>query len=864
MRLLHRAPGRRLGLLVPRAGGAGRRRRGAHGRVARDGSLTRSRTPSFRPAPSSAASARRGCSSARRRSSSATPRRATTRSARRSRATSAAAPATRRCSTRCALAAAGGVARPAEAARIGESAVRIDGPAKVTGSYVYGSDLRADGMLFGATLRSPHAAARIARSRHDGRGRGARGRRGSDRGRRAGQEDVRPRVRRPAGARRGRRPLRGRGRGARRRRVARAARARLSRSSTSTTSRSGRLGRGGRAPAGRAARARVRQRPAPRPHRERRPRRGRGRRVGRGLLRDGDAGPGRARARGRARPPAGRRRRRPERRRRSGSTSTGSRSLRASTCRRRRCASTLAGVGGAFGSREDVHVQIHACLLALRTGRPVKMAYSREESFHGHVHRHPSRTWIRLRRDARRADRRGRGSPAPRRRRLRLLLARGARERRDLRRRAVRDRERAHRGDGRLHEQPAVRRDARVRRAAGLLRLRVRGRRVGGEARARSGRAPAAERRRDRLGAADGPGADRERARARGASSAALRSRCPSVPGRRRPAGRAASASRSGSRTSPTARASTTRRGDGDAARGARPLRARGECAPRPSTTARGSTRCSRRSCERSSASRTSSVAPATTYVGSAGSTSASRQTTMAGGAVQAACRAVRAELRGARRRPERADHVHARVPPPADRPGSTSDGHGDDPRDASRSSPSARSSTSTRSSASCASCRSRRRRTSAGRSTRRAPRARSRAATAMGLGLALMEERAASTTASSATRRSPTTWCRRSLDVPEIVTELVEVPEPGRAVRRQGHRRAADGRRDGRRRRRAPRGDRADAQPPVPVRPTTCVGLRPPAVSAGPPPVPDVAGPGSRSPSSLPGARPAGTDERR
>ncbi len=56
---------------------------------------------------------------------------------------------------------------------------------------------------------------------------------------------------------------------------------------------------------------------------------------------------------------------------------------------------TLAGVGGAFGSREDIHVQIHACLLALRTGRPVKMAYGREESFHGHVHRHPSRIWMR-------------------------------------------------------------------------------------------------------------------------------------------------------------------------------------------------------------------------------------------------------------------------------------------------------------------------------------------------------------------------------------------------------------------------------------------------------------------------------------
>lgn len=52
---------------------------------------------------------------------------------------------------------------------------------------------------------------------------------------------------------------------------------------------------------------------------------------------------------------------------------------------------TLAGVGGAFGAREDVSMQIHACLLALRTKRPVKVLYSREESFFGHVHRHPGR-----------------------------------------------------------------------------------------------------------------------------------------------------------------------------------------------------------------------------------------------------------------------------------------------------------------------------------------------------------------------------------------------------------------------------------------------------------------------------------------
>src|SRR5215212_5580356 len=50
---------------------------------------------------------------------------------------------------------------------------------------------------------------------------------------------------------------------------------------------------------------------------------------------------------------------------------------------------TLSGVGGAFGGREDLSIQIHACMLALDTGRPVKMMYNREESFYGHVHRHP-------------------------------------------------------------------------------------------------------------------------------------------------------------------------------------------------------------------------------------------------------------------------------------------------------------------------------------------------------------------------------------------------------------------------------------------------------------------------------------------
>jgi CO/xanthine dehydrogenase Mo-binding subunit len=54
----------------------------------------------------------------------------------------------------------------------------------------------------------------------------------------------------------------------------------------------------------------------------------------------------------------------------------------------------LAGVGGAFGGREDLSMQIHGALLALHTGKPVKIVYNRQESFTGHVHRHPARMWV--------------------------------------------------------------------------------------------------------------------------------------------------------------------------------------------------------------------------------------------------------------------------------------------------------------------------------------------------------------------------------------------------------------------------------------------------------------------------------------
>jgi selenium-dependent xanthine dehydrogenase len=50
---------------------------------------------------------------------------------------------------------------------------------------------------------------------------------------------------------------------------------------------------------------------------------------------------------------------------------------------------TLVSSGGAFGAKEDLNVQGHAALLAMRTGHPVKLTLSRTESMRFHVKRHP-------------------------------------------------------------------------------------------------------------------------------------------------------------------------------------------------------------------------------------------------------------------------------------------------------------------------------------------------------------------------------------------------------------------------------------------------------------------------------------------
>ena len=52
-------------------------------------------------------------------------------------------------------------ASPAVTGRVGESTKRPDGPLKTQGAFPYSSDLAVDGMLWGATLRSPHPSARL-------------------------------------------------------------------------------------------------------------------------------------------------------------------------------------------------------------------------------------------------------------------------------------------------------------------------------------------------------------------------------------------------------------------------------------------------------------------------------------------------------------------------------------------------------------------------------------------------------------------------------------------------------------------------------------------------------------------------------
>jgi CO/xanthine dehydrogenase Mo-binding subunit len=91
-------------------------------------------------------------------------------------------------------------------------------------------------------------------------------------------------------------------------------------------------------------------------------------------------------------------------------------------------------IGGAFGGREDMSVQIVLALAVWRLAqrginRPVKIIWSREESMFAHHKRHPYHIRTRWGADKRRQTAGRRSGPVRRRGRLRLHLDQGAGQR---------------------------------------------------------------------------------------------------------------------------------------------------------------------------------------------------------------------------------------------------------------------------------------------------------------------------------------------------------------------------------------------------------------------------------------------------
>ncbi len=134
-------------------------------------------------------------------------------------------------------------------------------------------------------------------------------------------------------------------------------------------------------------------------------------------------------------------------------------------------------IGGAFGGREDMSVQIVLALAAWRLAqrgirRPVRIVWSREESILGHHKRHAFLLRATWGADARRETAGGGHRSAPGRRRLRLHLHQGTGQRHVDVHRSVRNPARVGRRLFGVHEQHPRRGVPRLRRSAGRLRRR--------------------------------------------------------------------------------------------------------------------------------------------------------------------------------------------------------------------------------------------------------------------------------------------------------------------------------------------------------------------------------------------------------
>ena len=130
-------------------------------------------------------------------------------------------------------------------------------------------------------------------------------------------------------------------------------------------------------------------------------------------------------------------------------------------------------LGGGFGGKEDVTVEVYLGLLVLRTGRPVKMVWSRQESLLARAKRHPYVMRYRTAAARHRRDSRPRHLPRVRRRGLCLPVGPGPALLHGDRGRTLSRPQRASGCTRGVHQQPAHERHARLRGDADGLRLRV-------------------------------------------------------------------------------------------------------------------------------------------------------------------------------------------------------------------------------------------------------------------------------------------------------------------------------------------------------------------------------------------------------
>ena len=150
----------------------------------------------------------------------------------------------------------------------------------------------------------------------------------------------------------------------------------------------------------------------------------------------------------------------------------------------------MSPVGGGFGGKEDMIYQGMLALLAMKTQRPVRLVFTREELIISTAKRHPSRTHAAHGADARRPHPRAGNEDDLRRRRLRALDRRRDAQGRDPGGRPLRHSERPRRYLRHLHQQHAVRRVPLLRRVADAVRDRIPSRHLRRAAWARSVRDP--------------------------------------------------------------------------------------------------------------------------------------------------------------------------------------------------------------------------------------------------------------------------------------------------------------------------------------------------------------------------------------